>query len=366
MFKKKLTLMEILLACVGFVSIAFTGVASAHHAAAPHYDLNKHLVIEGAVISELKMVNPHSFLYFDVPGENGEMTNWRCGLRPAVALIRQGWTKETFVEGQVVTIKGNPARREENVCLIEAIVLSNGREIGPTTSLTGEESTRDFARTIESDLRDRSAPVANGQPDISGDWVSVSFGRGGLGGQSRLPHNGFDPTEANLAAAETYDVRFDDPATKCHPINVIQGWNHDSNVNRITQLDDRVILTYGWMDFVRTIYLDSEHPEVLEPSVSGHSIGTWEDGVLVVDTVGFLPGVLSHRIGIMHSDQMHIAERFYYDEQSDQLVRDYVVTDPLYLGSPYVSQDRQRSSGLPYAPYNCTELSGKNNVRPES
>ena len=339
-------------------------MVSAHHAVAPHYDTGLDLLIEDAVISEFRMVNPQSFLYFDAPGDDNEMSSWRCELRPAAVLRRNGWTDESFVAGQIVTVRGHPAIREDNVCLLQAVVLSDGTEIGPRSNLGGAGSGQDSAQGIENESRDRSFSLANGQPDISGDWVSLSFVRGGLGGASREQNNGFDPSEANLAAAESYDVRFDDPGLHCHPINVIQGWNHDANVNRITQLDDRIVLTYGFVDFVRTIYLDAEHPDRIEPTIGGHSIGTWEDDGLVVDTTAFLPGVLSHRIGILHSDQMHIIERFYYDEASRELVRDYVVEDPLYLNSPYVGQDRQRIATESYSPYDCADLSGKNNIRP--
>jgi hypothetical protein len=188
----------------------------------------------------------------------------------------------------------------------------------------------------------------------------------GLPGADRGPYRGYDPSEANLAAAESYDVRFDDPALKCHPINIIQGWNHDNNVNEITQSDDKIVMQYGFMDFVRTIHLQSEHPLNLVPSLGGHSIGTWEDDVLIVDTIGFEPGVLEHLVGVLHSDQLHIVERIHYDADSKELVRDYVIEDPLYLNSPFTRQDKQGISAEPYTPFNCTELSGSNNIRPQN
>ena len=56
---------------------------------------------------------------------------------PVIASIpvlrRVGWTDETFVPGQVVTIKGNPARREDNVCSVDTITLADGTEIGRNT-----------------------------------------------------------------------------------------------------------------------------------------------------------------------------------------------------------------------------------------
>ena len=351
--------------CLALFLFSSAGAAFAHHAVAPHFDTGRDLFIENAVITELRIVNPHSYLYFDAPGNDNEMANWRCELRPAVVLRRRGWTDESFIAGQVVTIRGHPARREDNVCVLEAVVLADGTEIGPNSDLSRRTSGRGLGEGIANDSKDRSVPLDNGQPDISGDWVSLSFVRGGLGGASREQNQGFDPSDANLAAAEYYDVRFDDPALHCHPINIIQGWNHDRNVNRITQLDNRIVLTYGFVDFVRTIYLNSEHPDTFEPTIGGHSIGTWEDDVPVVDTAGFMPGVLSHRIGILHSDQMHVTERFYYDEARRERVRDYVVEDPLYLNTPYVGQDRQGIPTESYTPFNCTELSGRNNLRPE-
>lgn len=337
----------------------------AHHASAPHYDGNTEVLIKDAVITEFKMVNPHSFIYFDAPGMDGEIANWRCESRPASVLRRLGWTEETFYPGQKVSVEGSPAWREDNVCLMSGIVLADGTKIGPRTNFTNESNNQTAALASDNESKGRSLAITNGQPNISGDWVSLSFERNGLGGGSDEPNNGFDPSEANITAAATYDVRFDDPSLHCHPINIIQGWNHDRHVNRITQLNDRVILTYGYVDFVRTIYLDVEHPAQIEPSTRGHSIGTWEENVLMVDTIGFLPGALSHRIGIMHSSQMHITERFYYDETSNELVRDYVVEDSLYLNTPYINQDRQGASAEPHSSYNCEDLSGENNLRPD-
>ena len=99
--------------------------------------------------------------------------------------------------------------------------------------------------------------------------------------------------------AESYDVRYDDPVLECHPINIIQSWNHDINTNGITQSDDKVELQYGFVNFTRTIYMDiDEHAENIQPSTAGYSIGRWEDDVLIVDTIGFEPGVLLHQGGV--------------------------------------------------------------------
>ena len=124
-------------------------------------------------------------------------------------------------------------------------------------------------------------------------------------------------------------------------------------------------MKYGYMDFVRTIHMDAaEHPKNIKPSTAGHSIGKWEGDVLVVDTVGFAPGVLGPLMGLMHSGQMHVIERFSVDANARTLTRNYRAEDPLYLKSPFIGVDTMALSGEPLTPYDCVELSGKNNVRP--
>ena len=115
-------------------------------------------------------------------------------------------------------------------------------------------------------------------------------------------------------------------------------------------------MQYGFMGLTRTIHLDvTEHPAVLAPSVAGHSIGRWEGDVLVVDTVGFAPGVLSADAITMHSDQLRIVERFTLDSEAGALRRTYVAEDPLFFSGQYTGSDNVFIADLPYESYNCDE-----------
>ena len=67
----------------------------------------------------------------------------------------------------------------------------------------------------------------------------------------------------------------------------------------------------------------------------------------------------------MHSDQMHVVERFTVDPIAKTLTRTYRAEDPLYLKTPYTGTDAMKLSDEPAEPYNCVELSGKNNIRPK-
>jgi hypothetical protein len=75
--------------------------------------------------------------------------------------------------------------------------------------------------------------------------------------------------------------------------------------------------------------------------------------------------VLIPIVGLMHSDQMHVVERFSVDPDAKTLTREYRAEDPLYLKSPYTGRDVMRLSREPFVLYNCVELSGQNNIRPK-
>ena len=114
-------------------------------------------------------------------------------------------------------------------------------------------------------------------------------------------------------------------------------------------------ITYGLYNFKRRIHVGMQaHPANLTPSYAGHSIGNWEGDVLVVDTVGFEPGVLSPPT--RSSDQMHIVERFSLDTAKMALKREYSVTDPVYLAEPYASYDVMYLSDVPFEAQTCKEM----------
>ena len=102
-------------------------------------------------------------------------------------------------------------------------------------------------------------------------------------------------TDAGKKATEGFDgSSADNPRLRCEPTNILFDWTFDARVNRIVQDEDadRVAVR---LDGHRA-HDPSEHDRAsgrIEPSVAGHSIGRWEGDVLIVDTVGFAPGVLS-------------------------------------------------------------------------
>lgn len=368
-------------------ALTYAGVSPAHHSNAPHFDSTKEVSVSG-IVTKWALVNPHAYIYFDVTDENGEVNNWRCELSSATSMGRNGYTQETFFPGQEIAVVGSPARREDYHCGLSSFVFPDGTIVARNDALP-EDKRVGALPAVVAENKPRTEYLDNGQPNISGYWLRS--GRGGppsgqVGQPGAAPADGpprggapgggpggggprgrqIALTDAGLAAQNAYEQIYDDPGIHCDIGNIFFGWTHDSHVNEITQYDDRIVMQYGYMDFVRTIHLNMDkHPEDIVPSRGGHSIGRWEDDTLVIDTVGFTQGILSALGGIPNSDQMYATEKFWYDKENQTLNSAYTAVDPLFLKEPYTGQAAMRTSSTPYEPYNCTELSGDNNRRPE-
>ena len=376
------------------VVVAQPGAAAGHHGII-NFDLNREIAVSGTV-TEFVFVNPHSWLYFDVPGEDGRVAAWKCELRGATVLRRSGWTPELFRTGTRVSITGAPDRFEENTCYLGTVVFSDGTRIDRYGQITrGAPATP---------LVDRPRRLPNGQPNISGDCAAeqrvLTDPRGMSGaflplGVARQMEAGAVPegaqafpgtrgtpvsraenpidefwnrrpsirplTEAGARAMEGFDgASTDNPRLRCEPTNILFDWAFESDVNRIVQKDDQVRLVYGSMGLERTVHLNiREHPPDLDPSRAGHSIGRWEDDVLIVDTVGFEPGILSADGRLPHSDRLHVIERFSLDPETGALRRSYGAEDPLYFEGQYTGADVVHISDVPFQVAPCEDRSYK-------
>ena len=113
----------------------------------------------------------------------------------------------------------------------------------------------------------------------------------------------------------------------------------------------------AWMQ-TRTIWTDGRaHEEDPDPTFMGDSIGRWEDDVLIVNTRGFLPGILSADARTPHSDAFEVTERFRLDPENGALIREYEATDGVYWTGTYRGSDTLYVSALPFEPYNCDDRS---------
>jgi hypothetical protein len=100
--------------------------ADAHHAFAAEFDASKPLELKGT-ITKAKWVNPHSWLYFDVKGADGTVTNWGVEFGAPNALANKGLSKSDLKPGEVVQIKGYRSKNGEAYGYSVYVTLADGR-----------------------------------------------------------------------------------------------------------------------------------------------------------------------------------------------------------------------------------------------
>jgi hypothetical protein len=360
-----------LVATAAVAALGVSTTALAHHGFG-RFDRSKEVQISGA-ITGIDFVNPHSYLHLDAVGADGKTIAMRCEMRAATLLRRSGWSAEMFVTGAPITVYGFGHRDDPASCYLEDV------KIGDAPGF----NRNDQFKTSAVDVSNRSLRLPSGEPNISGDWAQeqyvIAVPPGGTGGglvpksmipaiesgeltMADVPPSGWGPRPVTLTArgqaeADAFQMWSpqDNPRLRCRPTSIIFDWVFDGAVNRITQQQDRIVINYGLYSFERVIHMNTdEHPATLEPSYAGHSIGHWEGDVLVVDTVGFEPGVLA--APVRNSEQLHIVERYSLDPETWALTREYVAEDPAYFTDQYAGSDTVLVADVPYVAHPCDEL----------
>jgi hypothetical protein len=368
------------------VSVLCTAPAFAHHGPGT-FELGKSVTFTGK-LTRIDFVNPHSWLYFEVTDANGRVTKFRCEMRSAHTLRRSGWTKELFPVNSKVTIEAAPDRADPSSCYLNTIRFENGSHMdryGQYVKAAGG-GVQEVRGALPVAVKPREARRSNGEPNISGDWAPEQVvmadprgtggglvplsqletakpgeRRGGGGGARRgggpppgpRLYGGTELTTMGEQAAAKF-VRDDNPRFRCETTSIIFDWAFDGPVNRITQNNDTIVIQYGQMDLRRTVYMNMKtHPASVKPTRAGHSIGRWEGDVLIVDTVGFLPGVLN--APVRHGDKLHVVERFTLDPRTMKLSRAYTAEDPDYLKGQYTGSDIIGIADQPFTKDNCKD-----------
>jgi len=132
----------------------------------------------------------------------------------------------------------------------------------------------------------------------------------------------------------------DDTGAVClaHGILAAVGSPFSGNFLMLPQRD-KVIMAFWEINTsrVRRIYLNRQHPENLQPSWNGDSIGHWEGDTLVVDTVGFNDQSWLSNNMTPHTEQIHLTERMRQIEHDHNMYIELVgkVEDRQALTSAY-------------------------------
>jgi hypothetical protein len=245
----------------------------------------------------------------------------------------------------------------------------------PTSSLAASCA---FVTLAVAALAQNPAPKiprgSDGKPDLTGVWQ---------GGSSRIgtweEANGGGGTNATTGQITPFAVRtpqekapyqpwaaekvlesfnrrgIDDPMARCLAPGVPRTTTMGLFPMQIVQTPSTVVMLFEVFHVFRVIPIGVKHPDDLEPSFMGDSIGRWDGDTLVVDAIGFNDKTWLAGTGTFHSDKLHVVEKF---TRKDENTIAYEVTmeDPTVLTKPWTVQSTMMlRRGTRLREYECVE-----------
>jgi hypothetical protein len=105
------------------------------------------------------------------------------------------------------------------------------------------------------------------------------------------------------------------------------------------QTPEKVLMIYEGDHQVRHVYLNVPHSKNPKPSWYGESVGHYEDGALVVDTIGMNTRTVVDSYRTPHTEKLHVEERYrLVDDKTLQV--DIKVEDPDTYNQPWSTFQR--------------------------
>jgi hypothetical protein len=208
--------------------------------------------------------------------------------------------------------------------------------------------------------------AADGKPDLSGTWqaggVSI-FGEPGAPPLHPLPPSPVRPLARQPipyqqwadAKRKTLTV-LDDPTSKCFLPGVPRITGMPMPLE-IVQKPNEVVILYESFRAWRRIPLDDklQHSEDMTPTWMGDSVGKWDGDTLVVDVAGFNDKTWLAGQGTIHTDKLHVIERF-KPINYDTILYEATVDDPGALTKPWTTSSvLRRPIDVHVEEYECIE-----------
>jgi hypothetical protein len=127
---------------LGLVCAGIVQPVAAHHAFAAEFDVNRPVELTGTV-TNVEMINPHSWIHIAVVGEDGTKTDWMIEGGSPNSLYRRGVTKASVPIGSELKVVGYQARDGSNRAVGRTITFADGSALffgGSAVPLPGTES----------------------------------------------------------------------------------------------------------------------------------------------------------------------------------------------------------------------------------
>jgi hypothetical protein len=288
------------------------------------------LAFEGTVAA-FSWRNPHVYVSVETD-VSGQPVVWDLQMGTTNGLMRRGWTRDTLVAGDRVSVRTHPAADGRPYGVIESIDRDGGLALAPITQAPAEPA--------------RTDGTLNGK--WRADSTKLVVYPGGYDGFFRAQ---LKLTDAGRAAEAAYDPLSDEnPESTCigrpTPAAIVSSHLYMLSIG-IDDDDDVIYIRSEYFDEERTVYMDGrEHPAPSVRFKTGHSIGWWEGDTLVVDTRNFENHRSPYQIGVPSGAQKHVVERYRLIERETRLIVEFTLEDPQYLAEP-MSHSRE----LIYSPH---------------
>jgi len=314
-------------------------IAYSHHAFWSIYDGNNISIIEGT-ITNLMWRNPHAQLTI----ETDEGDSWHIETNSISILSRMGVDNGLLSIGNKIAIAGNQKLNGDKAMWTDNILLPDGREVilRPGKPPYWEDSNLSSSEAWLSD-----GDIGGADQGIFRVW-STRFN--GPGRNMYLT----DPplTETALVKFKSYNPLTDDPTANCNPKGM-PAIMHQPYPVQFSQEGDKIYFHIEEYDLVRTIHMNKN---IKSPghSLLGHSLGSWDNGDLLVTTTDVDWHYLDST-GIPISNEAAFEERFSLSEDGANLNYTLMTTDPATF-TETVTQNKQWvwREGEVVKPYICT------------
>jgi len=104
-----------------------------------------------------------------------------------------------------------------------------------------------------------------------------------------------------------------EPHARCKASGAIRQFltPYGVEIVEIPALERLYIFDIGGPHTYREVYMDGRgHPDDISPTNYGHNIGWWDDDTLVIDSVGYNVDFWFERMGLPHTEAVHVTEYF--------------------------------------------------------
>jgi Family of unknown function (DUF6152) len=336
----------------------------AHHSNS-FYQVDKVISLEGTV-KEWRWINPHSWLYMTVEGEDGKPQEWAVEARAPGILTRAGWDRDILKPGERVQVYASPAKNGERIGIIARVTKADG-----TVLSNAPNYDRELAAGAARPVVTNAAP-AGPTPRFAGVYYPAR--EGGVRPPARKPGEPLPPPTRSAPTSDGSQGRGPN-APKLTP-EYLAKWNviaksriggsyeYDNIANclppgmpammsmgygmEIMQDEQKITFFSEHQDALRRVYLDGRKPTEQvrnDPTYAGYSTGQWEGDTLVVDTVA-LSGKSFIDGSSPHSEKMTVHERIRFVEP-DVLEDQITVNDPQALTAPWHVTHQYRKAAYP-------------------